>query len=361
MRTLSPIEQEERKRRLLQAVIHQFIKTGKPVGSAFIAGGRSLDLSPATIRNVMGELEREGYLTHPHTSAGRVPTDKAYRFYVDSLVELQRLALKEEERIRLEHESKIREIEELMLSTSKTLSVLSNFTGFVTAPGIDQSRLQHMELIPLDERRLLAVMVSDTGVVKHRQVVFDGRYPRELLEPLERTLNERLRGQPFSRVRESLLDHIEAIHKRQMDMLEFARHVTEEAFAPGDSGEIYVEGAGNILALPEFSGQDDLRQLVHLLDERRALGDLIRQDMGVPGYGAKFPAVQVKIGSENRSPDLRNVSLISSCYTIGNRQVGVLGIIGPKRMEYSRMMNLVNQMAQAVTNALNRMVGGPNE
>jgi heat-inducible transcriptional repressor len=119
-------------------------------------------------------LEREGYLTHPHTSAGRVPTDKAYRFYVDSLVELQRLAIKEEERIRQEHESRIREINELMLSTSKTLSVLSNYTGFVTAPGIDQSRLQHMELIPLDSRRLLAVMVSDTGVVKHRQVVFDG-------------------------------------------------------------------------------------------------------------------------------------------------------------------------------------------
>jgi heat-inducible transcriptional repressor len=361
MRTLSTIEQEERKRRLLQAVIHQYIKTGKPVGSAFLAGGRSLDLSPATIRNVMGELEREGYLTHPHTSAGRVPTDKAYRFYVDSLVELQRLAIKEEERIRQEHESRIREINELMLSTSKTLSVLSNYTGFVTAPGIDQSQLQHMELIPLDSHRLLAVMVSDTGVVKHRQVVFDGPYPRELLEPLEQTLNQRLRGQPFTRVRETLLDHIEAIHQRQMDMLEFARHVTEEAFAPGESADIYVEGAGNILSLPEFSARDDLRQLVHFLDEKRALGDLIREEWGVQGSGARFPAVRVSIGSENRSPDMKNVSLISSCYSLGDRQVGVLGIIGPKRMEYSRMMNLVNQMAQAVTTALNRMVGGPHE
>lgn len=361
MRTLSPIEQEDRKRRLLQAVIHQFIKTGKPVGSAFLAGGAAVDLSPATIRNVMGDLEREGYLTHPHTSAGRVPTDKAYRFYVDNLVELQKLAIKEEDRIRQEYESRIREIEELMLSTSKTLSVLSNYTGFVTSPGIDQSRLQHMELIPLDERRLLAVMVSDTGVVKHRQVAFDGPYPRELLEPLERTLNERLRGQPFLRVRETLLDHIEAIHKRQMDMLEFARRVTDVAFALGDVGEIYLEGTGNILSLPEFSGQEDLRQLVHLLDEKRALGDLLREDLAVGGAPTRFPVVKVKIGAENRSPDLKNVSLISSCYTIGHRQVGVLGIIGPKRMEYSRMMNLVNQMAQAVTGALNRMVGGPHE
>jgi heat-inducible transcriptional repressor len=361
MRSLSHSEQEERKRQLLQAVIHQYIKTGKPVGSTFLSERRELDLSPATIRNVMGDLEREGFLTHPHTSAGRVPTDKAYRFYVDSLVDLQRLAIKEEERIRQEHEARVREIEELMLSTSKTLSVLSNFTGFVTAPGIEQSRLQHMELIPLDERRLLAVMVSDNGVVKHRQVVFDGRYPRELLKPLERMLNERLRGQPFLTVRETLLDHVEAIHQRQLDMLEFARHVTEEAFALGDGGEFYLEGAGNILSLPDFGGQEDLRQLVYLLDEKRALGNLIREDMAELGVNAKYPVVRVKIGSENRSPDLKNVSLISSCYRIGNRQVGVLGIIGPRRMEYSRMMSLVNQMAQAVTNALNRMVGGPNE
>ncbi len=361
MRTLSTIEQEERKRRLLQAVIHQHIKTGKPVGSAFIAGRKELDLSPATIRNIMGELEREGFLTHPHTSAGRVPTDKAYRFYVDSLVELQHLAIKEEERIRREHEARVREVEELMLSTSKTLSVLSNFTGFVTSPGIDQSRLQHMELIPLDERRLLAVLVSDAGVVKHRQVTFDGPYPRELLEPLERMLNDRLRGQPFGRVRETLLDHIEALHQRQIDLMEFARHVTEEAFASGDVGDIYLEGAGNILSLPDFSGQEDLRQLVHLLDEKRALGDLIREDMAEPGVSARFPGVRVKIGSENRSPDLKNLSLISSSYTIGARRVGVLGIIGPKRMEYSRMISLVNLMAQAVTGALNRMVGGPDE
>src|SRR5688572_3155103 len=160
MRVLSTSEQEDRKRKLLQAVIHQYIKTGKPVGSAFIADQHRLDLSPATIRNIMAELESDGFLTHPHTSAGRVPTDKAYRFYVDSLIDLQRLAQMEEDKIRKEYEARIREIEELMLSTSKTLSVLSNFTGFVLAPGLEQSRLQHVELIPLDDRRLLAVLVS---------------------------------------------------------------------------------------------------------------------------------------------------------------------------------------------------------
>ncbi len=358
MRSLSSAEQEERKRKLLQSIIHQYIKTGKPVGSAFIASQRDLDLSPASIRNVMGELEREGYLTHPHTSAGRVPTDKAYRFYVDSLVDLQRLAIKEEERIRRGYEDRVQEIEQFLAATSKTLSVLSNFTGFVTTPGIEQSLLQHVELIPLDTRRLLAVLVSDTGVVKHRQVLFEQAYPVELLEPLERLLNERLRGQPFGSARESLLDHIEAIHQRQMDLLNFARHVTDEAFALDAGGDIFVEGAGNILSLPDFSGQEDLRQLVHLLEEKRALGDLIRRDLSSPRGGVRFPSVRVKIGAENQSPDLRNLSLISSTYTIGDRQVGVLGIIGPKRMEYSRMMSLVQEMADAVSGAFDRLLGG---
>src|SRR5689334_15966856 len=128
MRTLSSFDQEERKRKLLQAIIHQYIKTAKPVGSAFLAEQYHLDLSSATIRNVMAELEEEGFLTHPHTSAGRVPTDKAYRFYVDSLADLQRLAQLEEQRIQTEYQERIRQIEELMSTTSKTLSALSKYT-----------------------------------------------------------------------------------------------------------------------------------------------------------------------------------------------------------------------------------------
>lgn len=352
MRTLSTIEQEDRKRKLLQAIIHQYIKTAKPVGSAFIAGQKHLDLSPATIRNIMGELEREGYLTHPHTSAGRVPTDKAYRFYVDSLVELQKLAIKEEERLRRDYQSRAREIEELMLSTSKTLSAMSQYTGFVLTPAIDQERLQHVELIALEPRRVLAVLVSDTGVVKHRQVLFDRPYPREFLEELTRLLNERLRGKPFTDVRDTLLDHIEAIHQRQMDLLDVARRITQQAFDLSTAGDLYLEGTGNILSLPDFSGQEDLRSLVHLLDEKRTLGEIIVRDMA--DDAPKFSGVRVKIGSENKSPDLKNLSLVSSTYTVGGRQMGVLGIIGPKRMEYSRMISLVNHVAQIVSQTLSR-------
>ena len=209
MRILSTTEQEERKGKLLQAIVHHYIKTGKPVGSAFVAEQGWLELSSATVRNVMADLERESYLTHPHTSAGRVPTDKAYRFYVDSLLELQRLAQMEEERIRKDYEARIREIEGLMLSTSRTLSVLSHYTGFVMSPAMDRARLRHVELIPLDDRRVLAVLVSDTGQVKHRLVVFEKPFVLERLPSLKRMLNEQLQGRPLAEAREALLAHID--------------------------------------------------------------------------------------------------------------------------------------------------------
>jgi heat-inducible transcriptional repressor len=206
----------------------------------------------------------------------------------------------------------------------------------------------------------LAVLVSDTGVVKHRQVVFERAYPRDLLDPMERLVNDRLRGQSFSRARETLLDHIEAIHQRQMDLLEFARRISDVAFTPGDEEDFFLEGAGNILSLPDFGAPDDMRRMANLLDEKRALGDLIRRDCAEEDPAGARSGVRVRIGSENTSPALRDLSLISSTYTVGGRQVGVLGIIGPKRMEYSRMMSLVNHMAAAVTQAFHRMVGEPD-
>lgn len=359
MRTLPLEEQEERKRKLLQAIIHQYIKTAKPVGSAYLAEQYHLDLSSATIRNVMAELESDGFLTHPHTSAGRVPTDKAYRFYVDSLVGLQRLALMEEERIRKDNEARIREIEELMLSTSKTLSVLSHYTGFVLPPQLDQTRLRHLELIPLDGQRVLVVLVADTGMVKQRLVMFEHPCSPELILSMARMLNEHLRGRLFTEVRDTLVDHIEAARHRHLEMLDLARELTQQAFDMTEEGQVYLEGASNILSLPDFQDHEEISSLVQLLDEKRSLGELLVRDLTDGAREKKCEGVRVKIGSENKDPNLKNLSLISSTYNIGDRRVGVLGIIGPKRMEYSRMINLVGLVAKTVTKVLNHLVGTP--
>lgn len=357
MRTLSSFDQEERKRKLLQAIIHQYIKTAKPVGSAFLADQYKLDLSSATIRNVMAELEEEGFLTHPHTSAGRVPTDKAYRFYVDSLADLQRLAQLEEQRIQSDYQERIRQIEELMSTTTKTLSVMSKYTGFVTAPNLEQAHLRHLELVPLDNDRVLVVMVADSGMVKHRVVAFQRHYPKELLPSLARMMNEQLGGKTFSEVRENILDHIEHAGQRQLDLIEMARGITNEAFEMVDD-EIYMEGTSNILSLPDFRDFDQVRSLAYLLDEKRLIGDAINKSLEDAEISKKWPGVQVKIGAENKIPQLSNLSVVTATYTIHNRTVGVLGIIGPKRMEYPRMMGLVSYVAKSVSKVLNKLTGG---
>lgn len=359
MRSLSSFEQEDRKRKLLQAIIHEYIKTAKPVGSAFLADKYKMDLSSATIRHVMAELEAEGYLTHPHTSAGRVPTDKAYRLYVDSLVDLQRLALMEEERIRREHEERTRQIEDLMLATSKTLSALSKFSGFVISPPLDQARLRHLELIPLDGNRVLAVLVSDTGVVKHRAIQFTRHYPLELLKPLAAMLNENLRGRTFSDVRDNIKDHIEFLGQRQMDMLQMSQDITREAFQM-DQNDIYLEGAGSLLSLPDFSDYEQMRSVANLLDEKSLIGEVLTRHWSEEPRG-RWRDVQVKIGAETKIPAFKNLSMVSATYKVHDRTVGVLGIIGPKRMEYSRMMGLVSFVAKSVSKVLNKLVGGQNE
>jgi heat-inducible transcriptional repressor len=358
MRTLSTSEQDERKRKLLQAIIHQYIKTAKPVGSAYLAEQYRLGLSPATIRNVMAELEQEGYLTHPHTSAGRVPTDKAYRFYVDSLVDLQRMALAEEEHLRQEYEERIRQINELMLSTSRTLSVMSKYTGFVLSPKFEETHLRHLELIPLDAGRVLVVMVSDSGLVKHRVVAVGDQIPADLLPSLTKVLNEQLRGKTFSEVREQILDHIEFWGQRQREMVDLARGLMREAFDLDDE-EIFLEGASNILSLPDFRDFEQMRSLAHLLEEKRLIGDVIMQDLSQrTETGGRWPDVTVKIGSENKFPELKELSLVSTTYKIHDRTVGALGIIGPKRMDYSRMIHLVRSVAASVSRVLNRFAGG---
>jgi heat-inducible transcriptional repressor len=359
MRILSTEDQEDRKRKLLQAVIHQFIKSGKPVGSHTLAEEYRLDLSPATIRNVLADLETEGFLTHPHTSAGRVPTDKAYRFYVDSLVELQRLAQMEERRIEQEYEARVREVESLMLSTTKTLSALSHYTGFILPPKMEESRLRHIELVPLDARRLLVVCVSDSGIVKQRIVMFDHPVSMESVTQMARDLNGRLRDRPYSEVGDSILEHVETARLQQLEAGEVARQISRQAFSLEDmADDMVIDGTGNILALPDFQDQEQVSAIAHLLDEKRALGEIIVKDLSQAHPGDRWQGLRVRIGAENSFPDLRSLSLISSTYNINGRTVGVLGIIGPKRMEYSRMMSLVGTVAQMVSGVLNKLAGG---
>jgi len=335
MRQIAENILKERKAKVLHAVIHQFIKTGKPVGSNILESEYDFDLSPATLRSLMAELEKDGYLTHPHTSAGRIPTDAGYRAYVNSIVELQRLAVEEEEKIRKEYEKKTKEIDTLLSQTSRILSGLSNYTGFVLAPKVENNEIRNIELVQVAKDQILVVLLTKTGDVKNKLVNIS--IDAEDLEELKKFLNRKLRGLSLSEAGKRIFGEIQKYETKQKNMIGFAECISEVIDSIRD--DIYMDGASNVLAVPDFKDLESARYLMQLNEDRDKLKKMIGRDLN--------NKIQVRIGAEHK-----DLSVITTSYNYGNRVVGVLGIIGPKRMEYEKMIALVNSVSTIVNGYL---------
>jgi heat-inducible transcriptional repressor len=350
MRTLNPETTENRKRKLLQAVVYEYVRTGKPVGSQVIVDKYNFGLSSATVRNILLRLEKEGFLVQPHTSAGREPTDKGYRFYVDSLLEVQTLAGAEEEKIRKEYSARAKELEDLMISTSHMLSSLSRYTGMVLSPRMDKSLLRRMQLISLGGTQVLAVVVSQTGMIRHRVVTLRHPLSSERLADISAMLNEKLIGLPLSDVRTQILHHIEAAQQEQVEAFSLIKELAAEIFdLQSADGQLYVDGRENLFALPELSDDHgQLSGLLRIMEQKSLLSSVLERAM-------KKQGLSVKIGMENNRPELRGVSLVSSTYKLGDVTVGALGILGPRRMEYGRMIALVEGVTRMVNQMLEKM------
>lgn len=378
MRALNKEELEQRKRKVLQFVIHEFVRTGKPVGSNAIASTIRLDLSSATIRNILVDLEREGMITHPHTSAGRMPTDKGYRAYVDSIIELQKLAVQEQSRIQHEYESRINEVEDLLSQTSHMLSSISHYTGFIMAPKLERNVFSGVDLLPISEHRILVAMVTDSGLTKHFVVNTEVGIPRERLRKIARIISQNFQGHTLQEVQEGMMERLEKAQQEYMEVMSLAKEIGQE-IRKFSSGEMYMDGASNILSLPEFSKPDEMHHLFKLIEEKKMLTHLLEsefsQDYGSfvstkRGSSAKehlqekqqkkdssvknnvSSRVHVRIGSENLIKEMQNLSVVSSTYQLADRTVGVLGILGPKRMEYPKMIALVDYVSQLVNHFL---------
>ena len=355
MRVLDHDKQEHRKRKVLQTVIQKYVHTGKPVGSNAIASSGRLGLSSATVRNILSELKKEDLITHPHTSAGSVPTDKGYRIYVDSLIELQRLAVQEEQKIRKEYESRTQEIEDLMSQTSKMLSSLSHYTGFVMSPKLDKNKFAHLELVPLGDRKILAAMVTESGLTKQFLLRPEIEIPREQLRKISRIMNQNFQGSTLEEVQNHMTERLEQVQEQHKNLLSLAQEIGQEIGRMA-ANELYVEGTSNILSLPDFSKTEEIYDFFKLIEEKkiltqvfeRELLDFAAQSFSNGTHPTESKRVNVRIGSENTVKALKNLSLVSATYQLPDRTVGVLGILGPKRMEYSKMMALVNYVSQTM-------------
>jgi len=336
-----------RKKKILQTVISHYARTGKPVASSMIVRDYDFPFSSATVRNILSELEEEGYLTHPYTSAGRIPTDKGYRFYVDRLMEVQKLTGEEERRIEREYRVKRRGLEEFMRQTSKTLSTISHHAGFILSPALDKSFLKHIELIPLGDSNILAILLTHAGLIREEVIQLKYDVDIQQLYKVSRLLNRRLSGLRVSEVREEISKLVEEESSEYLKLFEAAKWLVSQALASQES-EIYVEGSANILAsmrenLHDYAG---VRSIFRALEEKRIVLDIVRRLTRSEG-------IKVLIGKENLFPEMNNFSVVSSTYKFGNRIVGALGIIGPKRMEYPKMVALVDFVAKIVNDMLN--------
>jgi heat-inducible transcriptional repressor len=335
---------DERRRQVLLAVIAEYVESAEPVGSRSIARRHMRGLSPATIRNAMADLEEMGYLSQPHTSAGRVPTDKAYRFYVDHLRGIpwgERAGAPSRES---GAPSPAGGVERLMAETPAALSQGTNMTGILLAPPLQQTALDRIELVSLSEGRALAVVVTDTGWVTTQPLSVEPRQSLEDLREVGRALTRRFRGRTF----QAILDEVAAPADPLDPLWTRSRSLVDQVVALLRARTLYVSGALNVLDHPDLGDVATMRRLLHAFEEKARLIDLLSQI-------AQERGVRVLIGAENPVEELREASLVASTYTYRGQVLGVLGVVGPRRMLYSDVISIVDETARLVSSSLSRV------
>src|SRR6185369_10085126 len=304
-----------RSRQILEAIIEDYISTAEPIGSSAVRSRHGLSLSAATIRNVMAELEDMGYLASPHTSAGRVPTDKAYRFYVDSLLAVRGVDRGEREEIRRRCSVSGRDVDGVFREISQMLSSVSHYMGMVAAPRFNANVFRQMEFVRLGSRRILAILVSQSGTVQNRIIELDHEIPSEELIRMANYLNVMLQGLPISQVKSRILKEMES-DKIQYDAL-FAEALRLSRQAFDDSGtELFIEGQANIFELPEFADVQKMKDVFRAMEQKSQLLDLLDNCLKAPG-------VNIFIGSESHLNNMSGMSLITSTYVSGKNTLGV--------------------------------------
>jgi len=331
---------DERKKRILRAVVHNYIATALPVGSRSIAKKYKLGLSPATVRNCMADLEELGYLVHPHTSAGRIPTDKGYRFYVDSLMEREDLSLKDKTKIKKEYSHRMNRIDQIMEETSQVLSLFSRYTGLILAPNLEKSIFHHLELVSLENGRILSILITGSGLVKNKIIEVEEIFPEKRLEEILHLINDRLSNLPLKSIKEFISDQLK-IKTYSIKIWKLMNQI----FTWDGVEELYLRGRINILEQPEFKDLTLTKSIFQALEEKRLLVEVLSRPTSGEG-------VRVLIGKETRCRKIRDLSLVTSTYSINGRPVGILGVIGPRRMEYSKVVSLVDFTAKRVSEVL---------
>jgi heat-inducible transcriptional repressor len=336
----------ERAQHLLRMLVHRYIQDGQPVGSRMLTRNSGLDLSAASIRNVMADLEEAGYIQSPHTSAGRIPTDRGYRFFVDSLMSVSSEDGLDTDSLRVRLDSG-QGTDALVDSASNILSGLTHLAGVVTLPKRDFGAIRHLEFLPLNERRILAILVLNDQEVQNRVIETDRAYTPSELQQVSNYLAAEFAGKSVASVRRGLLDAMQADQQHMNSLMTSAIAVAQQLFDEGsaESENFVMAGETNLMTFAELSSVEKLKELFEAFGRKRDILHLLDRCLSADG-------VQIFIGEESGYQAFDGVSLVTSTYQSDDEILGVLGVIGPTRMAYDRVIPIVDVTARLLGHAL---------
>lgn len=338
----------EREKKILELIMDNYIMAAEPIGSRTIAKTIKNKLSSATIRNVMANLEEQGFLYKPHVVAGRIPTHKAFRYYVKSLIVLKGPGKKTLEVLGTLLKPHYSYVEEIMEDASRALAALSKFTSIVVEPKVNTMLFKEIEFVRLSRSTILIVFVTSSGMVHTRLVDTDDDLDLEVLSSMKRYMNEKFGGMPFYALKEGILEDMEEDKENYNKLFAKIKDTLKTIIDEEDTREIYIEGTSKMIGVPEFSDIGRLKELFQAFERKEQLLRLLDKCL-------KEEGIHVIMGAESDIREMRDMSIITSTYKIGERSYGVLGVIGPIRMNYSKIIPIVNYTATTVTNILKMM------
>ena len=348
------MELDDRKLKILKAIIQNYLETGEPVGSRTISKYAELNLSSATIRNEMSDLEEMGYIVQPHTSSGRIPTDKGYRLYVDNMMQEREASLANKEKEVRDMKDflteKVDRVEELLKKVAKTLANDTNYATVVSGPQYHHNKLKFIQLSQMEPRKILTVIVMDGNLIKNKVIDVDEEITPEMLLKLNILLNSSLNGLTLEEINLSIISKMQNQAGEHVDLVKQVLDSVAETIGSADDLQIYTSGATNIFKYPELSDSSKASELIYTLEEKERLTDLITDSLD----NEDNRGIQVYIGNETPVQTMKDCSVVTANYELSDGLRGTIGIIGPKRMDYEKVVQTLQTIREQLDTVLKK-------
>lgn len=336
---------DERKKQVLQAIIEEYINTAEPVSSNALVEDYGLQCSSATVRNEMAELEKMGYLEKTHTSSGRIPSEKGYRFYVDELLKDDNISIEEIKYISEKLETKVNEIEDLTQITANTISEITHYTTVSIGPKTIEQNIEEIKFVLLGTRMLMAVILTDSGMIRETIIKFDEDITEKQVETINYMFNNKLKGRPLNEISGNLEDYL---YEEMSYSIKVIKPIIDQIKKVIEQEEtIHLEGQNKAFELPEFNSLEIAKNFMNVLDTKDLMTDMLNT-----GFAQD---INVYIGDENEQEELKDFSIVTFKHKIGNKDLGTIGIIGPKRMNYSKVISVMKYISKKL-NDNNKML-----